>query len=116
MKFEGLEWPSSLQVVVDSSCFAIQLWWEVQPRVLEVAPEFKNGMGKEHEVRDDGGSGSRADCNVEQVQTHWQSTKVVVTCKVGEACCRKDREAATFDFVSTRGADNEAVRGRVYSD
>ena len=39
-----------------------------------------------------------------------------MTCKVGEACCRKDKEAATFDFVSTRRADNEAVRGRVYSD
>ena len=39
-----------------------------------------------------------------------------MTCKVGEACCRKDRKAATFDFVSTRGADNETVRGRVYSD
>ena len=116
MKFEGLEWPSSLQVVVDSSCFAIQLWWEVQPRVLEVAMEFKNGVGKEREVRDDGGGGSRADCNVEQVQTHWQATKMVVACIIGEAYCRKDREAATFDFVSTRGADNEAVRGRVYSD
>ena len=67
VKYEELEWPSSLQVVVDSSCFAIQLWWEVQPRVLEVAMEFKNGMGKEHEVRDDGWGGSRADCNVEQV-------------------------------------------------
>ena len=67
VKYEELEWPSSLQVVVDSSCLAIQLWWEVQPRVLEVAPEFKNGMGKEHEVRDDGGGGSRTDCNVEQV-------------------------------------------------
>ncbi|KAL6318438.1 hypothetical protein AAG906_041204 [Vitis piasezkii] len=68
VKYEGLEWPSSLQVVVSSSCLAIQLWLEVQPRVSEVA---------------------------------WCS-EVVVTCEVGEACCRKDREAATFDFVSAR--------------
>ena len=44
---EGLEWPSCLQLVVGSSCFAIQLWWEVQPRVLEVAPVFRSGIGKE---------------------------------------------------------------------
>ena len=39
-----------------------------------------------------------------------------MTCEVGEACCRKDRETATFDFVSARGAENEGVRGRVFSD
>ena len=39
-----------------------------------------------------------------------------MTCEVGEACCRKDRETATFDFVSARGAENEGVRGRVFYD
>ena len=29
VKSEGLEWPSSLQVAVGSSYYAIQLWWEV---------------------------------------------------------------------------------------
>ena len=38
-----------------------------------------------------------------------------MTCKVGEACCKKDREVATFDFVSARGAEDEEIRGRVYS-
>ena len=47
VKSEGLKWPISLQVVVGSSCFFIQLWWEVQPRVLEVAPVFGSGIGKE---------------------------------------------------------------------
>ncbi|RVW94433.1 hypothetical protein CK203_035701 [Vitis vinifera] len=90
VKSEGLEWPSSLQVVVSSSCLAIQLWLKVQPRVSEVASVFRSGLGKEQEV--------------------------VVTCEVGEACCRKDRETATFDFVSARGAENEGVRGRVFYD
>ena len=71
MKYEGLEWPSTLQVVLSSSYLAIQLWLEVQPRVSEVASVFRNGLGKEQEVRDDGGGGSCADCNVEQVQTQW---------------------------------------------
>ena len=39
-----------------------------------------------------------------------------MTCEAGEACCRKDREVATFDFVSARGADDEGVRGRVSFD
>ena len=116
VKSKGLEWPTSLQVVVGSSCFSIQLWWEVQPRVSKVAPMFRSGMGKEQEVRDDGGGGSRTDCNVEQVQTQWQSAKVVVSCEVEEACRKKDKEATTFDFVSARGAEDEGVKGRVSSD
>ena len=71
VKSERLKWPISLQVVVGSSCFAIQLWWEVQPRVSKVALVFKSGMGNEQKVRDDGGGGSCTDCNVEQVQTQW---------------------------------------------
>ena len=47
VKSEGLKWPISLQVVVGSSCFFIQLWWEVQPRVSKVALVFKSGMGNE---------------------------------------------------------------------
>ena len=53
VKSEGLEWPSSLQVVIGSSCFAIQLWWEVQPRVSKMISVSRNGLGKEQEVRDD---------------------------------------------------------------
>ena len=53
---------------------------------------------------------------MERVQTQWQSTNVAMTCEAGEACCRKDREVATFDFVSARGADDEGVRGRVSFD
>ena len=47
VKSEGLEWLSSLQVVIGSSYYAIQLWWEVQPGVSEVAPVIRNEMGKE---------------------------------------------------------------------
>ena len=53
---------------------------------------------------------------MEWVQTQWQFVNVAMTCEAGEACCRKDREVATFDFVSARGADDEGVRGRVSFD
>ena len=39
-----------------------------------------------------------------------------MTCEVGEACCKKDREVVTFDFVSARGAEDERVKGRVSSN
>ena len=69
VKSEGLEWPSSLQVAIDTSCFALQLWWEVLPRVSEVIRVFRNGLGKEQEVKDDEGGASCVGCEVEQVQS-----------------------------------------------
>lgn len=76
-----------------------------------MASMIKNGMDKEPEVRNDGGGGSRTVCNVEQVQTHGQFAKVVVLCKIGEGSCKKDRGTALSDFVSTRGAEDEATKG-----
>ena len=111
VKSEGLEWPSSLQVVVGSSCYAIQLWWEVQPEVSKVAPMIRNETGKEQEVRDDGGGDSRADFNVEKVQTHGQPAKVAMSCEIGEGGCRKDRKVELSDLVSTRGAEVDVARG-----
>ncbi|RVW75093.1 hypothetical protein CK203_057893 [Vitis vinifera] len=55
VKSEGTEWPSSLQVVIDTTCFAIQLWWEVLPRVSKVLLAIRNGSGKEQEAREEEG-------------------------------------------------------------
>ena len=51
VRFEDLEWPSSLHVAVGSLCYAFQLWWEVKPGMFEVVPVIKNEKGKEREVR-----------------------------------------------------------------
>ena len=68
MKSEGTEWPSSLQVVLDTTCFAFQLWWEVLPRVTEVLPMIRNGLGKEQEAREEEGGTSCASSMVKQMQ------------------------------------------------
>ena len=60
VKLEGMEWPSSLQVIIGNTCFALQLWWEVLPRVFEVLPAIKNGSGKEQVAREEEGGTSRA--------------------------------------------------------
>ncbi|RVW24176.1 hypothetical protein CK203_087044 [Vitis vinifera] len=110
VKSEGLEWPSSLQVVVGYSCYAIQLWWEVQPEVSEVAPMIKNETGKEQEVRDDGGGDSRADFNVEKVQTHGQPAKVAMSCEVGKVAAEKIGKLSSLTLCR-RGAEVDVARG-----
>ena len=77
----------------------------------EVAPVIRNGTGIEQEVREDGEGDSRVVCNVEQVQTHGQSTKVVVSCEVGEDDCRKERKVELFALVSAKGAEVDVTRG-----
>ena len=82
VRSEGLEWLSSVQVAVGSSCYAIQLWWEVKPGVSEVVPVIRNETGKEREVRDDGEGDSCADFKMEkvQIQTHGLLAKVAMPC------------------------------------
>ena len=102
-------------MAIGSFCFAIQLWWEVQPRVSEVISVIRNGLGKEQEVKDEEGGVSRTGYNVEHIQSHEQSAKVTVPCESGEDCCRKDREALFSDSMLAREAEAETVRGRLLS-
>ena len=105
VKSEGTEWSSSLQVVIDTTCFAIQLWWEVLPRVSEVLPTIRNGSGKEQEVREEEGGTSHAGCVVKQMQSNGQPAKVAVPSEDGENLCRTDMEAPLSDLMSTRGVE-----------
>ena len=111
VKLEGLEWPSSLQVVIDTTCFAIQLWWEVLPRVSEVFPVSRNGSGKE-EVREKDERASLVNCVVEQMQSTGQPAKVVVPSKDGEKRCRTDMETFFSDLMPTRRAQADASKRR----
>ncbi|RVW99472.1 hypothetical protein CK203_038437 [Vitis vinifera] len=95
VRYEGLEWPSSLQVVVGSLCYAFQLWWEVKPGLSEVVPVIKNEKGKEREVRDDGEGDSRAGFKIVREQMHGEPAKVAEPCKVGEGGCRKKAQPSS---------------------
>ena len=55
VRSNGRKAPGSLQVVVGSVCFAVQLWWEVPPCVSQVAPK-----GNVQEVRVEGDGSARA--------------------------------------------------------
>lgn len=54
VRIRGWKFPSSLQVVVGSLCFVIQLWWEVPQWVSEVQPSRCCrgwGVGEEGKAR-----------------------------------------------------------------
>ena len=52
VKLEGKELPSSLEIVVGSGCFAIQLWWETHPSFVQVVSASKNCMAGSSRVRE----------------------------------------------------------------
>ncbi|RVW93446.1 hypothetical protein CK203_035060 [Vitis vinifera] len=104
--------PSSLQVVIGTTCFAFQLWWEVLPRVFEVFPVIRNGSRKEQEVREEDRGASRAGCVVKQVQSTGQPAKVAVPSEDGEKCCRTVTETPFSDLMPTRGAEADTSKKR----
>ncbi|RVW21275.1 hypothetical protein CK203_107346 [Vitis vinifera] len=61
---EGKELPRTLQLVVDASCFAIQLWWEVLPWVFVVLPMNKSQGSEGTKVRVDDADVSRLGSSV----------------------------------------------------
>ena len=109
VKSEGLEWSSSLQVVVGSFCYVFQLWWEVKLGLSEVVLVIRNEKGKEQEVKDDGEGDSRVGFKMEKVQTHREPAKVVESCKVGEGGCRKEVESS--GTVSETVAEADGTEG-----
>ena len=53
----GWNFPSSLQVVVGSTCFVVQLWWETTPSISKVQPSW---CCRGSRAKDEGEVGSRA--------------------------------------------------------
>ena len=104
VKLEGIGGPISLQVVIGTTCYAIQLWWEMLPRVTDVIPASRFGTGKKLEVREEEGGKTRAGCAVEMVQAKGQLEKMAVPSEDGESSCRPALETTSSDMIQTRGA------------
>ena len=86
MRTEGKDLPESLQLVVGSSCFAIQLWWEVPPWVSVVV----SSQGKERsKVRDEGEVDSRVGSSVGQSQVQAQTQRDGAVGPSGEGRARQ---------------------------
>ncbi|RVX14549.1 hypothetical protein CK203_017111 [Vitis vinifera] len=102
VKVEGMGGPSSLQVVIGTSCYAIQLWWEMLPRMTDVIPAGMYGKGKKMEVREEEGGKTRAGGAVEMVQAKGQPVKLTVPSEDGESSCIPTLDTVS-DMMQTRG-------------
>ena len=62
VKVVGKDLPTSVQLVVGSRCFSVQLWWEIPPWFSQVVPMGSVREKGDTEVEDEVGSGSGAVC------------------------------------------------------
>ncbi|RVW84524.1 hypothetical protein CK203_041270 [Vitis vinifera] len=104
VRYVGVEWSSTMQVVVGPLCYALQLWSEVKPGLSEVVPVKSKEKGKEREVRDDGEGDTCVGFIRVRENTYGEPAKVAEKYKVGEGSCSK--QAQSFGTVS--GAATEA--------
>ena len=81
MRIEGKDLPRSLQLVVGSLCFAIQLWWEVAPSVSVVVSSQGKGWSK---IRDERGLDSHVGSSFGPSRVQMQTTGEGVVGPVGE--------------------------------
>ena len=116
VKSDGTEWPSFLQVVIDNTYFALQLWWEVLPRVFEVLPTIKNGLGKEPVAWEEERGTPCAGRVGKQMQPNEQLAKGVVSSEDGENLYRTDMEAHFSDLMSTKGVEANKTKRWQQSD
>ncbi|WJZ80732.1 hypothetical protein VitviT2T_000628 [Vitis vinifera] len=71
VKCVGREFPSSVQIVVGSGCYSLQLWWELPPGFSQVVPAGSlSGEGGVRGGEDDGGS-QREKVEQGRVQQGW---------------------------------------------
>ena len=66
MRLNWRSLPVSLQLVVGSTCYFIQLWWEVPLKFSMVVPRSCSNGPPESKVRGDDGGGSLASTSVEK--------------------------------------------------
>ncbi|RVX00178.1 hypothetical protein CK203_026678 [Vitis vinifera] len=109
VKVEGMGGPSSLQVVIGNTCYAIQLWWEMLPRVTDVIPADSYGKGKKMEVREEEGGKTRAGGAVERVQAKGHPVKLAVPSEDGESSCIPAL-ATVSDMMQTGGVAAERLK------
>ena len=103
----------TLNLVVKSFCYAVCLWWEVQPRVSAVEP-MKNLRRSEGErVREEGGEGSRVGSSGGKEKERWHVAEVdgagAVRTRRGKEKSDGDRMGASADGSAGYGKDDGGV-------
>ncbi|WKA06293.1 hypothetical protein VitviT2T_024196 [Vitis vinifera] len=106
VKVVGRGFPTSVQIVVGSGCFSVQLWWETPPWFSQVVPAgCVNGKGVTGE-EEDAGSGSRGGCRGRVLEKEAQS-KEQVGVQFEPPCGSSSKDATGF-------SSDSAERGLVW--
>ena len=87
VRSSGRRLPGSLQLVIGSICYSIQLWWEILPKFSVVVPRSYSEGSPESKVRGDIGGDPRASKGVEKDLGQEQTGKEDVSSSGGKSGC-----------------------------
>ena len=109
VKVVGRDLPTSVQLVVGSGCFSVQLWWETLPWFSQVVPTGSVYGKSDTEDEEEAGSGSRAVCRGSVLEKEAQL--MVQTGVQGEPPYGSSSKGATVfsSDPAVRGPGMEAI-------
>ena len=111
VKVVGRDLPTSVQIVVGSGCFSVQLWWETLPwfsQVVLAGSLFEKGPSVDEE---EVGGGSRAACKGRVLEKEVQY-KEQTGVQVVPSCGSSSKSVTSFSFDSAeRGPGPEVTDG-----
>ena len=111
VKVVGRDIPTSVQIVVGSGCFSVQLWWETLPWFSQVVPAgslFGKGPSVDEEEVE---GGSRAACKGRVLEKEGQY-KEQTGVQVVPSCGSSSKSVTSFSFDSAeRGHGPEVTDG-----
>ncbi|RVW42422.1 hypothetical protein CK203_070908 [Vitis vinifera] len=104
VKNGGNFFPGTLNLVVKSFCYAVRLWWEVQPRVSAVEPMMNLRWREGERMREKGDEGSRARNSGGKEKEGWRAAEAdgsgAVRKRTGKEKCDGDKMGVSADGLA----------------
>ncbi|RVX15173.1 putative serine/threonine protein kinase IRE4 [Vitis vinifera] len=104
VKNSGNFFPGTLNLVVKSFCYAVPLWWEVQPRVSTVEPMMNLRWREGERMREKGNEESRAGNSGGEEKEGWRAAEAdgsgAVRKRTGKEKCDGDKMGASADGLA----------------
>ncbi|WKA00682.1 hypothetical protein VitviT2T_019018 [Vitis vinifera] len=104
VKNSGNFFPGTLNLVVKSFCYAVRLWWEVQPRVSAVEPMMNLRWREGERMREKGDKGSCARNSGGKEKEGWRAAEAdgsgAVRKRTGKEKCDGDKMGVSADGLA----------------
>ena len=113
VRLNGRSLPVSSQLVVESMCYSIQLWWEIPPKFSKVVPRSCSEGSPESKVRGDDDGGPHASMGVEKDLFQLQTGREEVSSSGGKSGCFGEGWDCCFQKAVASGDDYEGGGRRV---